>query len=202
MEFPEGSAAGSGGLGQVPARQRLSCPSGRERERKEVSADVRGAGAGARSTPTRAGALVAGEGDAAWSSLPHLAFGHGYTSRQPGRVQARSSLRTRGGGCSVSPPVPSRTGHFAAAAAAVWRLLRRSHLPSKDWPRPSPRPYSSGGRSQWVSETFSTSCALPVEGPRGEGAFPEVSGEVSESQVSVMSASSTARFCRGPFSMS
>lgn len=39
-----------------------------------------------------------------------------------------------------------------------------------DRPRPSPRPYSSGGESQWESETFSTSRALP----RGEGAFPKV----------------------------
>lgn len=38
----------------------------------------------------REGALVAGEGDTAWSPLPYLAFGYGYASRQPESVQVRN----------------------------------------------------------------------------------------------------------------
>lgn len=91
MEFPEGSAAGSGGLGQVAARQRLGCPSGRERERKEVSADVRGAGAGARSTPMGRGSrgwrggrgVVFPASPGIWTRIHLSAAGEGAGEEQP-----------------------------------------------------------------------------------------------------------------------
>lgn len=195
MEFPEGSAAGSGGLGQVPARQRLGCPSGRERERKEVSADVRGAGAGARSTPTGRGSrgwrggrgVVFPASPGIWTRIHLSAAGEGAGEEQPADQGCRPGQGTLlllllllFGGCSEGAiflprtglvPLPDPTARAAGASGCPRPSRPRVPFP---WRGPEERVPSRRSVARCL-RVKSQSCLLPP--PQGSAEVPSACPE-------------------------